>query len=57
MEAEHIALSQAMQDVIPLRRLVTLVCDNIFGKGHYEAKMHSCIFEVNTGALQLACAP
>jgi hypothetical protein len=57
MEAEYVALSQAMKDLIPLRRLSTLVCDVIFGKGKYEAKIFSKVFEDNNGALQLARAP
>ncbi len=57
MEAEYIALSTAIRDVIPMRRLMTLACDTIFGRGSYPARMYSSIFEDNNGALQLARAP
>jgi hypothetical protein len=57
MEAEYVALSQSMRDVIPMRRLVTTVCDVLLGKGNYEGRIYSKIFEDNVGALQLARAP
>jgi hypothetical protein len=57
MESEYVALSQAMRDVIPLRRMVTTVCDIVIGKGKYEGRMYSKVFEDNIGALQLARAP
>lgn len=57
MEAEYIALSQAMRDIIPMRRLAKLACDTIFGPGKYDARIFSKVFEDNTGALQLARAP
>lgn len=57
MEAEYIALSQAMRDIIPMRRLAKLACDTIFGTGKYEARIFSKVFEDNIGALQLARAP
>jgi hypothetical protein len=57
MESEYVALSTAMRELIPIRRLVTLVCDAILGKGKYQARMHSTVFEDNNGALQLAKAP
>jgi Reverse transcriptase (RNA-dependent DNA polymerase) len=57
MEAEYIALSQSMKDLIPLRRMTTLVCDALLGKKNYKAKMYSKVFEDNNGALQLARSP
>lgn len=57
MESEYIALSTAMRDLIPMRRLLTLVCDTIFGVKNYKVKIHSSVFEDNNGALQLARAP
>jgi hypothetical protein len=57
MESEYVALSQSMRDVIPMRRMVTKVCDIVLGKGNYVGRMHSKIFEDNIGALQLARAP
>jgi hypothetical protein len=40
-----------------MKRMTTLVADTIFGKGNYESRMHSKIFEDNNGALQLARSP
>ena len=57
MEAEYIALSQALRNLIPLRRLVRFVCEIIFGKGKVASIMCSTVFEDNQGALQLARAP
>jgi hypothetical protein len=57
MEAEYIALSQSMKDLIPLRRMTKMVCDIILGAKHYKARMYSKVFEDNNGALQLARAP
>jgi Reverse transcriptase (RNA-dependent DNA polymerase) len=57
MEAEYIALSQSMKDLIPLRRMTKMVCDIILGENNYTARMYSKVFEDNNGALQLARAP
>ena len=57
MEAEYIALSQSLRDLIPLRRLVRFICDIVFGKNKVESKMYSTVFEDNQGTLQLARAP
>lgn len=57
MEAEYVALSQSMRDLIPMRRMMTLVCNTILGKGKYTAKIYSTVFEDNNGALTLARAP
>jgi Reverse transcriptase (RNA-dependent DNA polymerase) len=57
MEAEYVALSTAMKELIPLRRLTKLACDLIFGVKNYEARMYSSVFEDNNGALHLARAP
>lgn len=57
MEAEYVALSVAMRELIPLRRLVRLACDTVFGKGNYESRLYSSVFEDNNGALSLARAP
>ena len=57
MEAEYIALSQSMRDLIPIRRLAKLACDIILGENKYEGRMFSKVFEDNNGALQLARAP
>jgi hypothetical protein len=57
MEAEYIALSQSMRDLIPIRRIVKTLCDVLFGPAKYKARMYSQVFEDNNGALQLARAP
>jgi hypothetical protein len=57
MEAEYIALSQSMRDLIPVRRMVKTVCDILLGENKYTARMYSKVFEDNNGALQLARAP
>jgi hypothetical protein len=57
MESEYIALSQAMRDLIPVRRLLQLICDSILPEQSQNARMYSSVFEDNNGALQLARAP
>jgi hypothetical protein len=57
MESEYVALSQAMRDLIPMRRLTKKLCDEIFGENRYKATMYSSVFEDNQAALQLARAP
>jgi hypothetical protein len=57
MEAEYIALSQSMRDLIPVRRLLQLICDMILPEQIKNARMYSSVFEDNNGALQLARAP
>ena len=57
LEAEYIALSTAMRDLVPMRRLLKEVgekCKLDFVK---NAMVHSTIFEDNNGALGLATAP
>ena len=57
MEAEYIALSQSMRDLIPIRRLVNAVCNALKCDIVHDPKMHSKVFEDNNGALQLGRAP
>jgi hypothetical protein len=57
MESEYIALSQSVKDLIPLRRLLKLICETVLETDRYNVNMHSSIFEDNNGALQLARAP
>jgi hypothetical protein len=57
MEAEYVDLSQSIHDLIPMKRMTSLVCDTVFGNGNYMTCMHSKIFEDNNGALQLARSP
>jgi hypothetical protein len=57
MESEYIALSQSMRDLIPVRRLLQLICDTVLTDQKENARIHSSVFEDNSGALQLARAP
>ena len=57
MESEYIALSQAMRDLIPIRRLLQLICDTVLLSQSNNARMYSSVFEDNNGALTLARAP
>ena len=57
MESEYIALSQAIKDLIPVRRLLKLVCQVVFKSKSYQSRIYSKVFEDNQGALQLARAP
>ena len=56
MEAEYIALSHCMRELIPLRRLLKEV-GKVFNVSEGDLVMHSVVFEDNTGALQLAKVP
>ena len=57
MESEYIALSQSMRDLIPVRRLLQLICDTILPEQIQNANIHSSVIEDNSGALQLARVP
>ena len=46
-----------MRALIPVRRLLQLICDMILLEQVQNARMHSSVFEDNNGALQLARAP
>jgi hypothetical protein len=56
-EAEHIALSQAMRDVIPLRELLLELSKNKLISGIAGTGVHCTIFEDNASCLELALAP
>ncbi|MGH3056422.1 MAG: hypothetical protein ACRDL7_15720 [Gaiellaceae bacterium] len=55
-EAEYIALSQSMRDLIPLKSLITEILSN-YGVNLQEANTHSTVFEDNNGTLSLAHTP
>jgi Reverse transcriptase (RNA-dependent DNA polymerase) len=57
MESEYVALSTAMRDLIPLRRLLKLVSMALTGTESNTSIMHSDVFEDNNGALSLATLP
>ena len=55
MQAEYVALSTAMRDLIPMRRLMTELCD-VYGIVRDEKSTMSTVWEDNNGALALANA-
>ena len=57
LESEYIALSQAMRDLVPMRRLLQEVGTKMNLDFAKPALVHSTIFEDNNGALGLATSP
>jgi hypothetical protein len=57
LESEYIALSQAMRDLIPMRRLLKEVSTALGVTADGAAIMKSTVFEDNNGALGLATSP
>jgi Reverse transcriptase (RNA-dependent DNA polymerase) len=57
MEAEYIALSLAMRDLLPLRELVKEMATAIGVSNVFEIRTYSKVFEDNNGALALASSP
>jgi Reverse transcriptase (RNA-dependent DNA polymerase) len=56
-EAEYIALSQSLRDVIPMRRLLKEASEGLSLTVKPTAKMYSTVFEDNNGALSIAQSP
>jgi hypothetical protein len=56
-EAEYIALSQAIRELIPMRALFQEVGDALKLKCTQPTILHSTVFEDNNGALALATSP
>jgi hypothetical protein len=56
-EAEYIALSQSMRDLIPMRRLLQEAGTALSMTFAKPAILHSTVFEDNNGALSLALSP
>ena len=56
VEAEYVALSTAMRDLIPFVDQVKELA-NIFGNNEQNVKLHCMLFEDNNGALELATTP
>ena len=56
MEAEYIALSQSIRELLPLKRILKEV-GKTFGKNKFRVITYSTIFEDNSGALTLAQCP
>jgi hypothetical protein len=57
MEAEYVACSQAMRELIPVRRLVKEVALNLDPKSVTSCRTYSKVFEDNNGALKMAHCP
>ena len=56
LEAEYIALSQAMRELLPLRRLMKEIVTELKMEVP-DCQLHSKVFEDNNGALGLATSP
>jgi hypothetical protein len=54
MEAEYVAMSMAMKDLIPLKRIVKAVCVGLNLDSDLIATIKSNVWEDNAGALALA---
>ena len=57
MMAEYVALSQAMRDMLPLKRLVKEVAKVVTGNENVRVVTKSDVFEDNNGALTVATLP
>jgi hypothetical protein len=56
-EAEYIALSQAMRELIPMQSFLQEIGQRLNLKFTKNTMLHSTVFEDNNGALSLATAP
>ena len=56
-EAEYIALSQSLRDLIPMRRLLKEASEGLVLTVRPTAKLYSTVFEDNNGALAIALSP
>ena len=56
-EAEYIALSQAMREVIPLMELMKEAKKMNIPINPTPPKVHCCVFEDNSGAIEIAKVP
>ena len=57
LEAEYIALSNSMREVIPMRRLLEEIGEKLNLSFCKPTMIHSKVFEYNNGALGLATSP
>jgi hypothetical protein len=57
LEAEYIALSQAMRDILPTRVVVKEIANFLQYNNTIHFRAHSDVFEDNNGALTLANVP
>ena len=56
-EAEYIALSMSLREVIPLMGILKEARENGLQVKHIPPKVHCTVFEDNSGALELARLP
>ena len=57
MEAEYIAMSTSMRELIPMRALVAEVLHAVRLENRYDTTIHSTVYEDNNAALIYATAP
>ena len=57
MMAEYVALSSAMRDLLPLKRLVKTIAKVVTGDENVQVTTKSDVFEDNNGALTVATLP
>ena len=57
MEAEYIALSTSLREVIPLMGIIKEACKNGLQVQDLPPKVHCTVFEDNSGTLELARLP
>ena len=57
MMAEYVALSSAMREMLPLKRLVKTVAKVVTGDDNVKVVTKSDVFEDNNGALTVATLP
>ena len=57
MMAEYVALSQAMRDMLPLKRLVKEIARVVTGNDEVDVVLKSDVWEDNNGALTVATMP
>ena len=57
MMAEYVALSSAMRDMLPLKRLVKTIAKVVTGDANVKITTKSDVFEDNNGALTVATLP
>ena len=55
-EAEYIALSTAMRDIIPMKRVLKDICENM-GFDKFDSSLKCTVFEDNNGCIELAKSP
>ena len=57
MMSEYVALSSAMRDMLPLKRMVKAVAKVVTGNDDVQVNVKSDVFEDNNGALTIATLP